>query len=242
METNVEKTHEISEDEYPMDKFKGKAIEIKRHSYIDPHLISFSIQAEEYIQGIVVSNGLINDRIEKLANMIIEDYTDIKLTILVIMKGAVVFANALQAKIYEQAKVNKKVRNDIFYEYVTISSYSNDKSTGKINLKSNESILIELKDQNVLVVEDCFDSGKSLKQINDFLQKYSFKTLKYAILFLKKNPKNIQYLVDFEYVGFVVPNDFLVGFGLDYNECFRDLQHLCVINKLGIEKFKKISE
>lgn len=238
MNENTQQSN-IPEDNYPVDKLKNKAIIINRNSYIDPSFISFPIQAEEYIESIVIANGLINDRIEKLANQIIEDYNNKKLTVLVIMKGAVVFANSLQAKISEVAKASKKVRNDINYEYITISSYSDDKSTGKIKLKSNESILTDLKDENVLVVEDMFDSGNSLFLLDEMLKQYNFKSLKYAILFLKKNEKNIQYIMDFDYLGFAVPNDFMVGFGLDYNECFRDLQHLCTINKKGIEKFKK---
>ena len=157
------------------------------------------------------------------------------------MKGAVVFANILQSKLGELAKSNKNVRNDIFWEYVTVSSYNNDQSTGGLTLKSNESILIDLKDQHVLVVEDMFDTGSSLEKLHTLLSKYQFKTLKYAVLFLKKNPVNVKYLIDFDYLGFIVPNDFMVGFGLDYNNCFRDLQHLCTINKKGIEEFRKVN-
>lgn len=234
----MDETKLLKEEEYPVSKYKGKAIVIDRNSYIEPDLICFPIQAQEYIHNIVIADGLINDRIEKLASQIIEDYSETKLTILVIMKGAVVFANSLQNKISEVAKANKKVRNDIFYEYITVSSYNNDKSTGVIKLKSSESVLTNLKGDNVLVIEDMFDSGKSMFLLREFLEKFEFKTLKFAVLFLKKNPINLQYLIDFDYLGFVVPNDFMVGFGLDYNECFRDLQHLCTINKLGIEKFK----
>mmetsp|Transcript_29212 Transcript_29212/g.30332 ORF Transcript_29212/g.30332 Transcript_29212/m.30332 type:complete len:238 (+) Transcript_29212:31-744(+) len=236
MNPNTEKS--ITEEEYPIEKYP-KSINVERVSYIDPAMVSFPLQALDYIGNIVISRGLINDRIEKIANQIIEEYKDSSLTLLVIMKGAVVFASALQAKMAGIAKNNISFGNTIQWEYVTVSSYSNTTSTGEFVLKSAESVLLNLKGKDILVVEDVFDSGKSLFYLDKLLKKYEFKSLRYAFLFLKKNPKNLSYLIEFDYLGFMVPNDFLIGFGLDYNECFRELEHLCVINEKGIEKFKK---
>lgn len=230
---------ENSQNDYPIKNFNNKAVIINSFSYLSPDLVSFPLRAREYIDSIVVSNGLINDRIEKLAWSIIEDYSNKKLTILAIMKGSVVFVNALQNKISEIAKSNKNVKCDIFYEYVTLSSYVNKESTGKLQLKSDESVLFNLKDKDVLIAEDMFDSGSSLTLLLDFFKKYEFRSMNVAMLFLKANPKNIKHLIEFDYLGFVVPNDFMVGFGLDYNECFRDLPHLCKINDKGVEEFKK---
>ena len=96
----------------------------------------------------------------------------------------------------------------------------------------------EVIGKHVLVVEDIFDSGSTIMKIKEKLETLTPKTLHFATLFHKKNPKNIKHLFFAEYIGFVIPEVFVIGYGMDYNEYYRDLSHLCVINKQGIENFK----
>jgi hypoxanthine phosphoribosyltransferase len=70
------------------------------------------------------------------------------------------------------------------------------------------------------------------------LEAFGPASLKIATLFHKKNPKNLGHNYFADYVGFLIPDEFIIGYGMDYNEYYRDLNHLCVINKSGIEYFK----
>ena len=96
----------------------------------------------------------------------------------------------------------------------------------------------QVRGRNILIVEDIFDSGTTIMKTREVLLKQGIASLKVATLFHKKNHKNIKhnYLADF--VGFLIPDVFVIGYGMDYNEYYRDLNHLCVINKEGIEHFK----
>jgi hypoxanthine phosphoribosyltransferase len=91
----------------------------------------------------------------------------------------------------------------------------------------------------VLVIEDIFDSGSTIIKIREVLKEFKTSSLRFALMFHKKNPKNLKYNYFGDFVGFIIPDVFVVGYGMDYNEHYRDLNHLCEINKLGIEHFKK---
>ena len=94
-----------------------------------------------------------------------------------------------------------------------------------------------LKGKNVLIVEDIIDTGKTMKRLLANLAKYEPKSVTVACLLRKRTPLSDGFQPD--YVGFEIPNKYLVGYALDYNEYFRDLSHICVINNAGIDKYKK---
>jgi hypoxanthine phosphoribosyltransferase len=70
------------------------------------------------------------------------------------------------------------------------------------------------------------------------VESYGPSSLKVASFFHKRNPKNLIHNYYADYIGFVIPDEFVVGFGMDYNEAYRDLNHLCVINEAGIDYYK----
>jgi hypoxanthine phosphoribosyltransferase len=96
----------------------------------------------------------------------------------------------------------------------------------------------DIRGKNILVVEDIFDSGTTIMKTKQVVESYGPSSLKIASLFHKRNPKNLVYNYYADYIGFVIPDEFVVGFGMDYNEAYRDLNHLCVINQAGIEYYK----
>jgi hypoxanthine phosphoribosyltransferase len=96
----------------------------------------------------------------------------------------------------------------------------------------------QVKEKNILIVEDILDSGSTIVRVKETLEKFNPKCIKYAIIFHKRNPKNQKYDFFGDYTGFIVPNDFLVGYGIDYNDHFRDLRHLCVVSEEGVEALK----
>ena len=96
--------------------------------------------------------------------------------------------------------------------------------------------LSELKDRHVILCEDIIDTGLTMTKLLPELQKYGPSSVKVASLLEKRTERSCGYKAD--YVGFSIPDAFVVGYCLDYNEVFRDLNHICVINNEGIAKYK----
>jgi hypoxanthine phosphoribosyltransferase len=92
-------------------------------------------------------------------------------------------------------------------------------------------------DKNVLIVEDIYDSGHSMDAIRTYYQQKHVKDLKVCILLHKRNLLNIEYNYFPDYIGFCIPNKFVIGYGMDLNEYLRDIHHLCIISSRGIAKY-----
>jgi hypoxanthine phosphoribosyltransferase len=87
-----------------------------------------------------------------------------------------------------------------------------------------------------LIVEDIIDTGKTMVQLIQLLKQYQPKSIRVVSLLLKQTPRSNNYVP--EYVGFSIPDLFVVGYCLDYNEVFRDLDHIAVLSKDGEEKYR----
>ena len=225
-------------DSYPLDKFQNKAIIVNPSNYFSVDLVSIPKDSKKYLEKVILPQGMIVDRIEQLAKDIIDTNPGKSLTFLVIMKSALTYANYLQKFFIDFKKSNDTCH--YFYEYVTVSSYEDDKSTGHIVIKTNEKVFEELKGKDVVIVEDMYDSGKTMDHLLKYLQKFQPSSVQIACLFLKQNVANLVYNLDIKYLGFVIPKDtFIIGFGMDFNEVFRDLNHSCLLSKEG---YKMLTE
>ncbi|XP_078068105.1 hypoxanthine-guanine phosphoribosyltransferase [Mustelus asterias] len=120
-------------------------------------------------------------------------------------------------------------------DFIRLKSYCNDQSTGEIKVIGGDD-LSTLTGKNVLIVEDIIDTGKTMQTLLSMLQDYKPNMVKVVSLLVKRTPRSVGYRPDF--VGFEVPDKFVVGYALDYNEYFRDLNHICVISEKGMEKYK----
>mmetsp|Transcript_5791 Transcript_5791/g.5382 ORF Transcript_5791/g.5382 Transcript_5791/m.5382 type:complete len:132 (-) Transcript_5791:409-804(-) len=98
-------------------------------------------------------------------------------------------------------------------------------------------VLVEWGDQEVLIVEDIIDTGNTLTKFSKYLEAFGPKSIRVATLVEKRSSKACGFKGDF--VGFSVPDDFIVGFCLDYNEHFRDLEHVAVLSDEAIRKYAK---
>jgi hypoxanthine phosphoribosyltransferase len=83
-----------------------------------------------------------------------------------------------------------------------------------------------------------YDTGRTMQRLLLKLHELGAKKVEVCIAFHKKQPKNLELNYWPEYIGFFIPDKFVIGYGLDYNEKFRDIMHLCVLNEVGIEKYK----
>ena len=161
----------------------------------------------------------------RLANQIENDYKDAKNVLLLgILKGSVVFMSDLM----------KKIKKPLQIDFMKVSSYqSGTVSMGKINiiLDLHRSDLSQL---DILVVEDIIDSGKTLSYLIDYLKLNGARSVKTCTLLDKPDRRVVKFVPD--YTGIVIPDEFVVGYGLDYNEKYRTLPYIGVLKP---EVYKK---
>ncbi len=157
----------------------------------------------------------IKRKVKELAEKISNDYRGKEVVLICVLKGASVFAVELA--------LNMSI--NVRFEFIEVSSYSGTMSTGKIKLNKDISSSIEGKD--VLVVEDIIDTGRTLSYLKDYLLSKGPNSLKICTLIDKKERRVVE--LDAQYTGFVIEDKFIVGYGLDYNEDYRNLNYIGVI-------------
>lgn len=157
----------------------------------------------------------IQKRIEELALEVNAEMKDKNPLFIVILNGAFLFASDLI----------KKINVDCEITFVRVASYDGTESTGKIRnmLGLHENV----KDRNVIIVEDIVDRGETMQFLLSEINKFHPADIKVATLLFK--PAALKYDIDLHYIGFEVPNDFLVGFGLDYDGLGRNLNDIYVL-------------
>lgn len=160
---------------------------------------------------VLIEKENIEKRIDELALKIQNDYLNKDILVICILKGSLFFTVDLTKRIN-----NHKLEID----FMRISSYGDELiSSGNINIiKDLES---DINGRNVLIVEDIIDSGNTLYYLKDILEKRNPKSLKICTL-LDKKSRRVKNIVP-DYIGFEIENKFVVGYGLDYKDCFRNL-------------------
>ena len=186
---------------------------------------------KKHIERVLIPHGMICDRIEKLAHDICQFYKNKEINIICILKGSRNFfsclLNALN-KINLYNRVNDQAQVIYFEHYVRLKSYNNASSTGKVSVM--ESTLSNLKGKDILIVEDIIDTGLTITEFTQWLTK-TVQPCHIAVTTLLQKCAPKPYTVHADFVGFTIPDVFVIGFGLDYNEYFRDLKHICIVNQ-----------
>ena len=194
---------------------------------------------EDYIGNVLIPVGLIQDRIEKLAadifNDMIDQHQEIHLSAVCVLKGGYRFFSDL-LNCLNRLNTTSGRSVQISVDFIKVKSYVDTMSTGEVQIIGMQNLEESLKGKNVLIVEDMIDTGQTMQKLLKTMQRYEPKFLKVSTLMRKRTPLSDGFVPD--YVGFEIPDKFLVGYALDYNEYFRDLSHICTINEAGIEKFK----
>lgn len=171
----------------------------------------------------LISSESIQKRLDEIAADITRDYEGMVLTLICILKGGVIFMVDLARKIGSEVKVE--------FDFMDISSYGQStESSGLIRI--DKDLDSPLTGKNVLLVEDIIDSGRTLSHLIKHLKIQSPKSLRVCTL-LDKPDRRVVFEVIPEYTGFVIPDEFVVGYGLDYDERYRNLSY---IGTLSIEK------
>jgi len=159
----------------------------------------------------------LEEAIERIANQINQDYSDKNPLFIAILNGSFIFASDLFKKINIPAEIS----------FIKLASYQGTKSTG--NVITAIGLETDLYDRNVIVVEDIIDTGKTLSAFLPQLEHQQPKSLKLCALLHKKEAT--QYPVTIDYLGFEIPNLFVVGYGLDYNGYGRNLDQIMQIDE-----------
>ncbi len=172
---------------------------------------------------ILIDEKTLQKRIKQLAEQITNDFNGQKITLLCILKGSLYFF----------ADLTKRIDLDSEIEFVRISSYVGTNSTGKISLKLDTDEKVTGK--NVLVVEDIIDTGRTLSYLMAYLKKQKPKNLKLCTLLDKPEGREVDD-IKVDYVGFTIPDRFVIGYGLDLDQKYRNLPEIqCIIKNTQAE-------
>lgn len=197
---------------------------------------------ENCVENILIPSGLISDRVERMASDYYNSLTqeDRKKPILAmcVLKGANQYFNDLIQELKNLASHDKEQPPQILVDFVRLKSYSNTESTGNVQVIGMDD-LEDITDKHLLIVEDMVDTGRTLKKLMDILEKYKPASVKITTLLQKSTDNKLADRIEPDMVGFEVPDAFIIGYGIDYNENFRDLKHVCTISKFGIDKYKQ---
>ncbi len=168
---------------------------------------------------VLISAATIQARIRELGEQISADYPDGHLHMICILKGACFFLTDLA----------RAMKRDVSVDFMGISTYGRGKtSSGEV--KVTKDLDIELEGADVLIVEDIVDSGVTLNYLMHLLAQRNPKSLRVAALLDK--PERRLRPVRVSYVGFRIPDRFVVGYGLDYAEKYRNLDDICVLDEI----------
>ena len=176
------------------------------------------------------------DRIDKLAKDIREDYGDITIHLLCVLKGGSTFFHDLVSRLRNHHKFNECSHIPFTFDFIRVKSYKGTESSGDVKITTLGADIAKLEGKHCLLVEDIIDSGLTMSRLVPYLETLKPKSVKVASLLEKRTSRSCGFLAD--YVGFSIPDKFVIGYCLDYNEVYRDMLHIGVITPLGIERFK----
>ncbi|HOB20097.1 MAG TPA: hypoxanthine phosphoribosyltransferase [Candidatus Atribacteria bacterium] len=177
----------------------------------------------DHLEKILIDEEKLIKRVKELGAQITEDYKDKDLFIIVILKGAVMFASDLI----------KEIKLPLAIDFMAVSSYgASTKSSGVVRIMKDLEEQIEGKD--VLIVEDIVDTGLTLNYLFENLLSRKPRSLKVCCCLDK--PSRRKAPVNVDYVGFNIPDEFVIGYGLDYAEKYRNLPFIGVLSKEAYAK------
>lgn len=170
------------------------------------------------IERVLISELEINKLVKNMADKINEDYKNEELVIVVILRGSMIFASDLI----------RHLKMPVTVEFMQVSSYgSGTSTTGYITIKHD--LEADISNKNVLIIEDIIDSGNTLYRLKNELLSRKPKSCRICTLLDKPDRRVTE--VDVEYTACEIPNEFVVGYGLDYNEHYRNLPYIGILKR-----------
>lgn len=168
------------------------------------------------IKEVLISEEQIIAKCEELGKIIDKDYEGKEVLLVGLLKGSVPF----------MAELAKHLSIDVTFDYMSVSSYDGVESK---TLVVKQDLKGDVSGKNILIVEDILDTGKTLYNVKEMLLKRNANSVKIVTLLDKEEGRVIDMKAD--YVGFKIPNAFVVGYGLDFNEKYRQLPYVGVLKE-----------
>lgn len=174
------------------------------------------------VSSVLITEEELTVRIKEMAKQINMDYAGKSILVVCVLKGAVMF----------MAELTKYINVPVSFDFISVSSYGNStSSTGVVRFIKDLDQSIEGK--HVLIVEDIVDTGLTLKYLLENFWTRKPASLKLCTLLSK--PERRKADIDVNYVGFTIPDEFVIGYGLDYAERYRNLPAICILSKSAYE-------
>ena len=168
------------------------------------------------LASVLISTEELQQIVKRLGEQITRDYEGKPLLVVSVLKGAVVF----------MADLLREIKCDCIIDFIAVSSYSGTKTTGVVKFKKD--LDVDPDGMDILIVEDILDSGVTLSYLISVLMGRNANSIKICTLLDK--PANRKADIKADYVGQVVPDEFIIGYGLDYNEKYRNLPYIGILD------------
>jgi hypoxanthine phosphoribosyltransferase len=168
----------------------------------------------------IVTQEQMRSRIRELGKQISADYVGKDLVLVGVLKGAYAFF----------ADLARAIRIPVRIDFIIVTSYGTQvKTSGKVKLMTE--LTEKIRDRDVLLVEDIVDSGLTVQYLTKALAKQKPRSIKVCTLLSKPERRVVD--VQLQYIGFKIPNQYVVGYGLDYRQKYRNLPYLAVLDQLS---------
>lgn len=172
---------------------------------------------------VLISKEQIDEKVLEISKKISKDYNGLNPLFVCILKGSVFFTADLLRNVTTPAQI----------DFMMVSSYGSG-TTSSDELVIKKDLAVDIKDKHVIIVEDIIDSGNTLSKLKELLLKRNPKSIKICTLLDKPKRRTVE--VEVDYIGFEIPDEFVVGYGLDYAENYRTLPDIRVLSRCVYEK------
>ena len=171
---------------------------------------------KEDVLRVLLSEDEIREKVRELGGKITADYKNSNLMLVTVLKGAVVFLADLMRQIDVPAEI----------DFMVVSSYGSGVKSSSV-VKIVKDLDVPLAGKDILIVEDILDSGLTLSYIKELLESRGPRSIRIATLLDKPSRRKVDLQAD--YIGFSVPDEFVIGYGLDYDEKYRNLPYIGIL-------------
>ena len=176
-------------------------------------------------ESVLISESHLQNRIHELGAQIATDYENQELVLLGVLRGSVIFFADLARAIFSAQLENPVKEVRLRFEFVQLMSYQDSTKPSAVELIRGGTDYLEQR--HILIVEDIVDTGQTLKFLREHLWTLKPKTIKVCTLLDKPSQRQVPVAID--YTGFEIPDTFVVGYGLDYAQQYRNLPYIAVL-------------
>lgn len=195
---------------------------LSRKSYTRCHFDVFRKVLGQSVR-VLLSEKQLQAGVAELAAKIHNDYGDKPVTMIAIMTGSLIFL----------ADLIRHLDLPIRISLIQASSYRGGTSSGDLHI--SQSMMLDIAGRDCILVDDIFDTGKTLKEVSACLRLLNPSSLKSAVLLHKEGQSKVDFYPD--YIAFKIPNEFVVGYGLDYQDHYRNLPYVGVMEESDLSKY-----